>query len=71
MRLAIDIGGTFTDLVVERHNAGFRLFKTPTVPADPAAGAIAAIELAAHELGSSVEEFLGEAELLIHGRPAD
>ena len=67
MRLAIDIGGTFTDLVVERQDAGFRLFKTPTVPADPAAGAIAAIELAARELGSSVEEFLGEAELLIHG----
>lgn len=67
MRLAIDIGGSSTDLVVERDDAGFRLFEAPTVPADPAAGALAAIVLAARELGSSVEEFLGEAELLIHG----
>jgi N-methylhydantoinase A len=67
VRIAIDIGGTFTDLVVERDDSEFRLYKTPTLPADPAAAAIAVIELAAGDLGRSVEEFLGEADLLIHG----
>ncbi len=67
MRIAIDIGGTFTDLVVERDQGDFRLFKSPTIPTDPAAGAIAVIELAAIDLQCTVEQFLGEAELLIHG----
>ena len=67
VRIAIDIGGTFTDLVVERNEGDFRLYKSPTVPADPAGGAIAVIELAAIELECTVEQLLGEAELLIHG----
>jgi N-methylhydantoinase A len=67
LRIAIDIGGTFTDLVVEESGGGFRLYKSPTSPADPAAGALAAIELAAADLGVGLEDFLAQAELLIHG----
>lgn len=40
--LGIDIGGTFTDIVVS--NAGrFRLFKVPSTPRDPAVGVIEAL----------------------------
>ncbi len=67
MRIAIDIGGTFTDLVVELEPGDFRLYKSPTVPADPASGAIAVIELAAQDLDRSVADLLGAADILIHG----
>jgi N-methylhydantoinase A/oxoprolinase/acetone carboxylase beta subunit len=32
MRVSADIGGTFTDLVVEARTGEFRLFKVPTTP---------------------------------------
>jgi len=66
LRLAIDIGGTFTDLVVDDGDQDFRLYKTPTVPDDPATSVIAAIEIAARDRGSAIAEFLSAADLLIH-----
>jgi N-methylhydantoinase A len=66
MRLAADTGGTFTDLVVEQGDA-VRLYKASTTPQDPAEGIIAAISLAAGDAGVSVESFLGECEVFIHG----
>jgi N-methylhydantoinase A len=66
MRLAADTGGTFTDLVVE-HSDGVRLFKASTTPHDPAEGILASIANAAEEAGVTVAEFLGGAEVFIHG----
>jgi N-methylhydantoinase A len=43
-RLAVDIGGTFTDIVaLEELSGTLRLAKVPTTPADPAAGFIGGI----------------------------
>ena len=39
MRVSVDIGGTFTDCVVE-DASGMRLFKSPTTPADPPRGVL-------------------------------
>ena len=37
MRFVVDIGGTFTDLLIE-DNAGLHIYKTPTTPEDPMEG---------------------------------
>jgi len=66
MRIACDVGGTFTDLLVE--DAGrLRMYKTSTIPADPVAGIIAALDLAAADAGQSADRFLGSASTFIHG----
>ena len=66
MRIACDVGGTFTDLLVE--DAGrLRMYKTSTIPADPVAGIIAALDLAATDVGQSTDRFLGRASTFIHG----
>ena len=66
MRLAADTGGTFTDLVVE-HGDAVRLYKAATTPDNPAEGILNAIALAAGDTEMSIEEFLGETEIFIHG----
>src|SRR5258708_12050857 len=66
MRIACDVGGTFTDLLVEDEGR-LRMYKTSTVPADPASGIIAALALAAADVGQSRERFLGRANTFIHG----
>ena len=66
MRLAADTGGTFTDLVVE-HGDAVHLYKAATTPDNPAEGILNAIALAAGDAEMSIEEFLGETEIFIHG----
>jgi len=66
MRLAADTGGTFTDLVVEAGEE-VRLYKASTTPREPADGILDAIGLAAADAGSAPADFLGSAELFIHG----
>ena len=65
MRLSIDIGGTFTDLVVDRDER-LSLFKAPTTHPDPAPGILAALSLAANAFHVDLRAFLGEAEMLFH-----
>ena len=65
MRISVDIGGTFTDLVVEG-DSGPHLFKAPTVPSDPAQSVFDVLEIAATELGCTLERLLGDTELFIH-----
>ncbi|MGH6719076.1 MAG: hydantoinase/oxoprolinase family protein [Alphaproteobacteria bacterium] len=66
MRIACDVGGTFTDLLVED---GVRLgmYKASTTPGDPAAGVLAAIDLAAEDAGLDTPTFLARAHTFIHG----
>ena len=47
-RVAVDVGGTFTDLIVHDEETGqVRIAKTPSVPANPAAAILAALDQAA------------------------
>jgi N-methylhydantoinase A len=67
VRLAIDTGGTFTDLVVEGEDGYYAIHKAATVPADPIQGILDVLEVAATERGISREAFLADARVLIHG----
>jgi N-methylhydantoinase A len=65
MRISVDIGGTFTDLVLETE-AGVRLFKAPTIPGDPVQSVIDAVAFAAAAHGRTVADLLGETEMFFH-----
>jgi len=66
IRLSIDVGGTFTDLVADSGDGSFRLFKAPTTYPDPIEGVIAVIALAAEAHGESLRTLLGRTEFLFH-----
>ena len=66
MRLSVDVGGTFTDLVVEHEDGPFELFKTPTSPDDPVRGVFDVLDLAARAAGVSLESLLGGSALFMH-----
>jgi len=67
IRIAVDVGGTFTDLVCEYSDGSFVVHKSPTTPDDPARGMLDALEMAAREAGATVREFLEPVELFVHG----
>ncbi len=68
MRIGIDVGGTFTDLVAMREgDPAPVVFKTPTTPDDPSLGVVNGIEGLAAALGTEARDMLGSAEVLIHG----
>jgi N-methylhydantoinase A len=67
VRVAVDIGGTFTDLVCEYSDGSFAIYKSPTTPDDPATGMLDALELAAREAQTTVRELLEPVELFVHG----
>jgi N-methylhydantoinase A len=66
-RVGIDVGGTFTDVVIA--DAGGQVFanKSPSIPRDPALGIIAALEMAAAARGLSLGELLSGCSGLVHG----
>lgn len=66
MRLACDVGGTFTDLVME-DGAELRLYKASTTPDDPVRGLLDALSLAAADRGVDLAGLLGRAEMFVHG----
>lgn len=66
MRMSIDVGGTFTDLMVDEPGKAATMFKSPTTYPDPIGGILGAIELAAKARGVGIVELLGETEILFH-----
>ncbi|MGI9658842.1 MAG: hydantoinase/oxoprolinase family protein [Gaiellaceae bacterium] len=53
MRVSVDVGGTFTDVIVLDEESGdLRLEKVETVPADPASGVLGGFAKADAELGA-------------------
>lgn len=65
LRLSVDIGGTFTDLVVERDGA-LRLFKAPTVPNDPVQGILDVLTSAARAEDAELADFLAQVSSFTH-----
>jgi N-methylhydantoinase A len=63
----VDIGGTFTDLVLHSEDSGLEIFKAPTTPGEFERGFIDAFRLAAEAHGRSLERFLAEVSLIVHG----
>jgi len=66
-RVAIDVGGTFTDCLVLDAQGNLGQFKAPTTPADPSRGLLDALAKAARAAGKEPGEFIGEVESIIHG----
>ena len=63
----MDVGGTFTDLVLCDSVGSVFVFKAPSVPTNPANGVIAALELAAKSFSCNVDDILKNCELFVHG----
>ena len=66
MRVSADVGGTFTDLVVETAPGPLPAVQGPDDAEDPAVGVFDALRLAAAGCGSSLETFLASVDMLIH-----
>ncbi len=66
MRFSIDIGGTFTDLILEDDEGHLWLLKSPTTPDDPTQGVLDVLEAAAQAMGLARQELLARGEVLIH-----
>ena len=67
LRIGVDVGGTFTDLVIAHPDGELHVGKVPSVPHDPGAGVINALRLAADHMGSTIEELLAATRLFVHG----
>ena len=64
IRIAVDIGGTFTDLqVLDSRDGAVRAWKTPTTPHDPSEGLLRGVREAASRFGFA----LSDVGLLLHG----
>jgi N-methylhydantoinase A len=66
-RIGVDVGGTFTDIVVVDGQSSVAAFKSPSRPTDPEGGVLAAVDLAAEQIGLSRQEFLSQCSLFVHG----
>jgi N-methylhydantoinase A len=65
-RIGVDVGGTFTDLVMVDAAGEIRVAKVPSTPADPSEGVLAAIDLAAANLSLTTPAFLGNCTHFVH-----
>jgi len=64
VRIAVDIGGTFTDLqILDARHGRVVAWKTPTTPADPSEGLMAGVREAAERFAFA----LADVGLLLHG----
>jgi N-methylhydantoinase A len=66
-RIGIDVGGTFTDLVLVRPDGSVRLAKSPTTPDDQSRGVVAGIELLAAGEGLALAALLERTSAIVHG----
>lgn len=66
-RIGVDVGGTFTDLVMVDAHGALMIVKTPSVPANPGEGVLDAVRKAAANLSMPVEDFLAQCRLFVHG----
>src|SRR6185437_1389428 len=63
-RLAIDVGGTFTDLLLfEEKTGNLTLAKTPSTPKDPSVGVLVGI----NKIAKAANLNPGDISLILHG----
>jgi N-methylhydantoinase A len=66
-RVGIDVGGTFTDLVLVRPDRTIHLDKTATTPHDQSEGVMVGLERLARSEGKDLQSFLAATERIVHG----
>jgi len=67
LRIGIDVGGTFTDLVVAQNNRNIEQFKTHSTPKDPSIGVLKGLTDIANAHKITLNELLAKVELIVHG----
>ncbi|MGY3473522.1 hydantoinase/oxoprolinase family protein [Bradyrhizobium ottawaense] len=66
-RIGVDVGGTFTDMVLRDATGRLRIFKAPSITADPSEGVLNVLRLAAAKLDLSLAALLRDCALFVHG----
>ncbi len=66
-RIGVDVGGTFTDLVLADAQGATWVAKVPSVPADPSRGVHTALARVAVDLGMPLGDVLADCSLFVHG----
>ena len=66
-RIGVDVGGTFTDLVLRRPDGTVVLEKTPTTPADQSEAVLAGLERLAAAEGLDLTGLLTRTASIVHG----
>ena len=67
MRIGIDVGGTFTDLVAVDEAGRSTLAKSASTPADPSVGVLTGLGLLAEALGTDLAAMLADTDRIVHG----
>ncbi|MCC6532974.1 MAG: hydantoinase/oxoprolinase family protein [Burkholderiales bacterium] len=67
MRLSVDVGGTFTDVVAIDENGDLHVRKALSTPHDQSIGVLDGIAGLSRQLGTTLEALLARATLFIHG----
>lgn len=65
-RIGVDVGGTFTDIVLVDRNGALQVAKVPSTPSDPSEGVLTAVKMAADQLSISYVELLGSCSHFMH-----
>ena len=66
-RIGVDVGGTYTDVVLAGADGGLRLEKSPTTPADQSEGVLDALRLLAAAENVALEDLLASTATVVHG----
>ncbi len=66
-RIGVDVGGTFTDVVLVNDRGKVTVAKVPSTPADPSVGVLDGIRRLAASLKIETARLLREAERIVHG----
>ncbi|MGI9614792.1 MAG: hydantoinase B/oxoprolinase family protein, partial [Acidimicrobiales bacterium] len=66
-RIGVDVGGTFTDLVLADAGGRTWVAKVPSVPTDPSRGVLDALDTLAAQLQITRVDLLGRCSLFVHG----
>ena len=67
LRIGIDVGGTFTDLVAVDPSGHAALAKVPSTPGDPSTGVLDGLARLAEVLGVSPAALLRDTDRIVHG----
>jgi N-methylhydantoinase A len=65
--IAVDVGGTFTDLVMLDASGHQWVAKVPSTPRDPAVGVLDAVDVLGDDLAVPRRELLGHCARFVHG----
>src|SRR6187397_3263119 len=67
MKIGIDVGGTFTDLVAVDDSGTSTLAKVASTPSDPSIGVMAGLDRLAELLHITPAQLFAQTERIVHG----